>query len=95
MFKFIRNILARRTFAYKLRNKAMNMFSSYENFISIRKKQEIIRQEEERPHEVLYFHKADDPYSYLTIHYLEKFTSAYDINLKPIVVGEENPCNYS
>ena len=91
MFKFIRNILARRTFAYKLRNKAMNMFSSYENFISIRKKQEIIRQEEERPHEVLYFHKADDPYSYLTIHYLEKFISAYDINLKPIVVGEENP----
>ena len=44
MIQFIRNILARRTFAYKARNKAMNMFSSYENFKTIRETQETKRQ---------------------------------------------------
>ena len=91
MIQFIRNILARRTFAYKARNKAMNMFSSYENFKAIRETQETKRQKENRPHEVLYFHKVDDPYSHLTIQYIDKFINGYDINLKPILVGEENP----
>ena len=91
MIQFIRNILARRTFAYKARNKAMNMFSSYENFKTIRETQETKRKKENRPHEVLYFHKVDDPYSHLTIQYIDKFINGYDINLKPILVGEENP----
>ena len=91
MIQFIRNILARRTFAYKARNKAMNMFSSYENFKKIRKVQEANRQKENRPHEVLYFHKVDDPYSHLTIQYIDKLINGYDIDLKPILVGEENP----
>ncbi len=91
MIQFIRNILARRTFAYKARNKAMNMFSSYENFKKIRKNQEVKRQKDNRPHEVLYFHKVDDPYSHLTIQYIDKLINGYDINLKPILVGEENP----
>ena len=91
MIQFIRNILARRTFAYKARNKAMNMFSSYENFKKIRKIQETKRQKDNRPHEVLYFHKVDDPYSHLTIQYIDKLINGYDIELKPILVGEENP----
>ena len=91
MIQFIRNILARRTFAYKARNKAMNMFSSYENFKKIRKVQEANRQKDNRPHEVLYFHKVDDPYSHLTIQFIDKLINGYDINLKPILVGEENP----
>ena len=44
MYKYIRSVLARRTFAHKLRNKAMNTFSSYEIFNSIREKQEQNRQ---------------------------------------------------
>ena len=49
------------------------------------------RKKENRPHEVLYFHKVDDPYSHLTIHYIDKIKSSFDIVLKPILVGEENP----
>ena len=91
MIQAFRNFLTRRTFAYKLRNKAMNMFSSFENFKSVREKAEASREAENRPHEVLYFHKVDDPYSHLTVHYIDKFNEAYDVQFKPILVGEENP----
>ena len=91
MLKSFRSFLSRRTFSYKLRNRVMNMFSSYENFVSIREKSEQKRKSENRPHEVLYFHKVDDPYSHLTIQYIDKLTSTYDISVKPILVGEENP----
>ena len=91
MIQAFRNFIVRRTFAYKLRNKAMNMFSSFENFQAIRKKAEESRAAEGRKHEVLYFHKVDDPYSHLTVHYIEKFKKAYDIEFKPILVGDEDP----
>ncbi len=74
----------------KIRNQAMNIFSSYEIFQNIRKKTEAARQEEKRPHEILYFHKVDDPYSHLTIQCIEELKSSFDIVLKPILVGEEN-----
>ena len=91
MLQALRNFIVRRTFAYKLRNKGMNMFSSFENFKAIRKKAEAKRVAEGRKHEVLYFHKVDDPYSHLTVHYIEKFKNAYDIEFKPILVGDEDP----
>ena len=91
MLQAFRNFLTRRTFAYKARNKAMNMYSSFENFKAIRKKAEDSRKDTNRPHEVLYFHKVDDPYSHLTIHFIEKFKSTYDVKFKSILVGEENP----
>ena len=91
MIQALRNFLTRRTFAYKIRNKAMNMFSSFENFQRIRKQAEENRVAEGRKHEVLYFHKVDDPYSHLTVHYIDKFKAAYDVEFKPILVGEENP----
>ena len=91
MLQALRNFIVRRTFAYKLRNKGMNMFSSFENFKAIRKKAEANRDAEGRKHEVLYFHKVDDPYSHLTVHYIEKFKNAYDIEFKPILVGDEDP----
>jgi len=74
----------------KRRNQAMNTFSSYEIFKDIRKKTEAARQDESRPHEILYFHKVDDPYSHLTIQCIEKLKSSFNIVLKPILVGEEN-----
>ncbi len=55
------------------------------------KKTENNRRLQNRPHEVLYFHKVDDPYSHLTVHYLDKFKDSYNIELKPVLVGEENP----
>ena len=69
----------------------MNLFTNHDILNKIRSDAEIKRQQDNRPHEVLYFHKVDDPYSHLTIQYIDKFSSAFDIALKPILVGEENP----
>lgn len=91
MLKAFRNFMARRTISANLRNRGMNTFSSYEIHTNIRNNAETTRKKENRPHEVLYFHKVDDPYSHLTIHYIDKIKSSFDIVLKPILVGEENP----
>ena len=32
----------------------------------------------------------DSPYSHLTIHYIDKIKSTFDVVLKPVLVGEEN-----
>ena len=91
MLKAFRNFMARRTISANLRNRGMNTFSSFEIHKNIRNNAEATRKKENRPHEVLYFHKVDDPYSHLTIHYIDKIKSSFDIVLKPILVGEENP----
>mgnify|MGYP001350878129 FL=1 len=90
MRKAFRNFIIKRTFAAKLRNRGMNTFSSYEIHKNIRTSAEAKRKNENRPHEVLYFHKVDDPYSHLTIHYIDKIKSTFDVVLKPVLVGEEN-----
>ncbi|MDB2581954.1 DsbA family protein [Gammaproteobacteria bacterium] len=68
----------------------MNSFSNYEAFKSARLESEVKRKDEGRNHEVLYFHKVDDPYSHLTIQSIEKLKSSYNISFKPILVGEED-----
>ena len=90
MIKAFRNFMSRRTISAKARNHIMNTFSSYESFQKIRSETEFARQATNRPHEVLYFHKVDDPYSHLTTQCLEQLKSSYDITLKFILVGEEN-----
>ena len=90
MIKAFKNFMSRRTINYKVRNHVMNSFSSFEAFQQTRKQTESERQAANRPHEVLYFHKADDPYSHLTIQCIEKLISSYEITLKFILVGEEN-----
>jgi len=90
MIKAFRNFMSRRTISAKARNHVMNTFSSYELFQKIRNETESARQAANRPHEVLYFHKVDDPYSHLTIQCLEQLKSSYEITLKLILVGEEN-----
>ena len=90
MIKAFRNFMSRRTINYKVRNHVMNSFSSFEAFQQIRKQTASARQAANRPHEVLYFHKVDDPYSHLTIQCLEQLKSSYEITLKFILVGEEN-----
>ena len=82
--------MVKRTISAKLRNRGMNTFSSHEIHKNIRTSAEAKREKENRPHEVLYFHKVDDPYSHLTIHYIDKIKSSFDVVLKPILVGEEN-----
>ena len=90
MRKAFRNFIIKRTFAAKLRNRGMNTLSSYDIHKNIRTSAEAKREKENRPHEVLYFHKVDDPYSHLTIQCLKQLESSYEITLKFILVGEEN-----
>ncbi|MDB4158766.1 DsbA family protein [Gammaproteobacteria bacterium] len=82
--------MSNRTIAAPVRNRIMNSFSNYEAFKSVRLESEVKRQDEGRNHEVLYFHKVDDPYSHLTIQSIEKLKSSYNISFKPILVGEED-----
>jgi len=87
ILKKIRDFMSRRTITANVRNAAMNNFSNYETFKQIQSKAELLRIEEGRPHEVLYFHKVDDPYSHLTIHTIDQLKSTYDIVFKPVLVG--------
>ena len=89
--KFLRSFMSRRTIFAKLRNKFMNTYANYELVKKARVEFETERQESCAPHTVIYFHKVDDPYSALTIEYVDKIISSYDLVLKPILVGEENP----
>lgn len=91
LMEAFRNFMVKRTISAKLRNQGMNMFSNLDLLNEVRLKAEKKRQEENRPHEVLYFHKVDDPYSHLTIQYIEKLKSSFDIILKPVLVGDEDP----
>ena len=91
LMEAFRNFMVKRTVSAKLRNQGMNTFSNLDLLNEVRLKAERKRQEENRPHEVLYFHKVDDPYSHLTIQYIEKLKSSFDIILTPVLVGEEDP----
>ena len=90
MLSAFKKFMSKRTIAAPVRNRIMNSFSNYEAFKSVRLESEVKRQDEGRNHEVLYFHKVDDPYSHLTIQSIEKLKSSYNISFKPILVGEED-----
>ena len=90
MLSAFKKFMSKRTIAAPVRNRIMNSFSNYEAFKSERLESEVKRQDEGRNHEVLYFHKVDDPYSHLTIQSIEKLKSSYNISFKPILVGEED-----
>ena len=91
ILKALRNFISRRTIFAKARNKIMNTYANYDLVKKARIEFEADRQKSQEPHTVIYFHKVDDPYSALTIEYVDKIASAFDIVLKPILVGEENP----
>ena len=90
MLSAFKKFMSKRTIAARVRNRIMNSFSNYEAFKSARLESEVKRKDEGRNHEVLYFHKVDDPYSHLTIQSIEKLKSSYNISFKPILVGEED-----
>lgn len=49
------------------------------------------RRRQGRPHEVLYFHQVDDPYSQLAAQALKPLLARYDIALRPKVVAAPTP----
>ena len=89
--KAFKNFMSRRTVFAKVRNKIMNTYASYDLIEKARVTFEAERKETQEPHTVIYFHKVDDPYSALTVEYVEKISSTFDVLLKPVLVGEENP----
>jgi hypothetical protein len=61
MLSAFKKFMSKRTIAAPVRNRIMNSFSNYEAFKSVRLESEVKRHDEGRNHEVLYFHKVDDP----------------------------------
>ena len=89
--KAFKNFMSRRTIFAKVRNRVMNTHASYDLIKKARVAFEAERQESQEPHIVIYFHKVDDPYSALTLEYVEKIATTFHVLLKPVLVGEENP----
>lgn len=56
-----------------------------------RQRAERVRRRESRPHEVWYFHQADDPHSQLAAQALAPFLDRYDVCLRPRVVALPTP----
>ena len=89
--KAFKNFMSRRTIFAKVRNKIMNTYASYDLVEKTRAAFEAKRKDSQEPHTVIYFHKVDDPYSALTIEFVEKIATSFDVLLQPVLVGEENP----
>ncbi len=49
---------------------------------------ELNRKRRGQTHEVLFFHKVDDPYSYLLLQLLQRLMGDFDIKVKPRIVSE-------
>ena len=89
--KAFKNFMSRRTIFAKVRNKIMNTYASYDLVEKTRAAFEAERKDSQEPHTVIYFHKVDEPYSALTIEFVEKIATSFDVLLQPVLVGEENP----
>ncbi len=57
-----------------------------------RRRSEFVRRLTRRPHEVLYFHRADDPYCQLMVQVLPELAYRFDVKITPLVV-EKLPAN--
>ncbi len=57
-----------------------------------RKRVEMMRRISGRPHELIYFHRADDPYCQLMVQILPELMTRFYVQIKPIVV-ERLPAN--
>ena len=87
ILKAFMNFMSRRTIFAPVRNKIINKYTSYEYVKGAREEAETERKEKNKAHTVIYFHKVDDPYSALTIEYVDKITSVFNILIKPVLVG--------
>jgi len=57
-----------------------------------RRQAELRRRFSRSPHEILYFHRADDPYCQLMVQVLPDMAARFDVKIKPLVV-ERLPAN--
>jgi len=74
-----------------IRSAMMRRFADPARRTQQRERAEVIRRRQGRPHEVLYFHQVDDPYSQLAVQALQPLLDRYDIQLLPKVVARPTP----
>lgn len=77
--------------AQVIRSAMMRRFADPARRTARREKAERERQRAGRPHEVLYFHQVDDPYSQLAAQAIAPLLARYDIRLLPKVVAKPTP----
>jgi 2-hydroxychromene-2-carboxylate isomerase len=74
-----------------IRSAFMRRYSDVGRLERRRARREAARRSAGRPHEVLYFHQPDDPYSQLAAQALPAFLQRYDVQLRAHVVAEAAP----
>ncbi|MDO9451673.1 MAG: DsbA family protein [Stagnimonas sp.] len=74
-----------------IRSAMMRRFADPARRTQQRVRAEAARQRQGRPHQVLYFHQVDDPYSQLAAQALLPLLDRYDIQLLPKVVARPTP----
>jgi hypothetical protein len=89
MLKTLLHLFNKSTIAAPVRNRNMMGFADKQAFLDQRKNAEEKRIEENRPHQVLYFHKVDDPYSYLTASYAGEISKRFNVEFTPVLVGDD------
>ena len=89
MLKTLLHLFNKSTIAAPVRNRNMMGFADEQAFLDQRKNAEEKRIEENRPHQVLYFHKVDDPYSYLTASYAGEISKRFNVEFTPVLVGDD------
>lgn len=74
-----------------IRSAMMRRFADPLRRTAQRQRAEARRQRQGRPHTVLYFHQADDPYSQLAVQALSPLLERYEIKLIPKLVARPTP----
>lgn len=69
-----------------LRSRVIQWMTSQSRQWLVRKRSETMRRISGHPHELLYFHRADDPYCQLMVQILPELMTRFYVQIKPIVV---------
>ena len=69
-----------------LRSHVIQWMTSQSRQWLVRKCSETMRRISGHPHELLYFHRADDPYCQLMVQILPELMTRFYVQIKPIVV---------
>ena len=69
-----------------IRSRIIQWLTSQSRQRLVRNRVELLRRISGRPHELIYFHRADDPYCQLMVQLLPELMTRFYIQIKPVVV---------
>lgn len=78
------------TLAQIARSAVLRYWTNPENIAKVKSRFQKKRSRKALPHEVIYFHQVDDPYSFLSAQVISRLASLYDIQLATKIVGPPN-----